>query len=91
MIYRLQETSQFKKDCKLMKRRGLKLQDLKDIVDMLLDGKTLPPECHDHALEGNYAGFRECHIHPNWLLVYYIQHERLVLVCARTGTHTDLF
>jgi len=91
MIYRLQPTKQFKKDCKLMKRRGLDLQDLKKITDLLQDGKELPPEAHDHALVGNFTGFRECHIHPDWLLIYYVQHDRLVLVCSRTGSHSDLF
>ena len=91
MIYRLQQTSQFKKDCKLMKRRGLDLNDLTGIIELLQNGQPLPPENRDHDLTGNFAGFRECHIHPDWLLIYYIQHDRLVLVCVRTGSHSDLF
>lgn len=91
MIYRLQKTTQFKKDCKLMKRRGLNLKDLTDIIEMLQNGQPLPPDNRDHDLVGDFVGFRECHIHPDWLLVYYIQHDRLVLVCARTGSHSDLF
>ena len=91
MIYRLQQTSQFRKDCKRMKRRGLKLEDLTVIVEMLQNGQAFPPEYRDHELVGDFAGFRECHIHPDWLLIYYIQRDRLVLVCARTGSHSDLF
>ena len=91
MIYRLQQTTQFKKDCKLMKRRGLDLNDLTGIIELLQNGQPLPPENRDHDLTGNFAGFRECHIHPDWLLIYYIQHDRLVLVCVRTGSHSDLF
>ena len=91
MIYRLQKTTQFKKDCKLMKRRGLNLKDLTDIIEMLQNGQPLPPDNRDHDLVGDFVGFRECHIHPDWLLVYYIQHDRLVLVCVRTGSHSDLF
>ena len=91
MIYRLQKTTQFKKDCKLMKRRGLDLKDLTAVIDLLQKGQPLPPENRDHDLVGDFAGFRECHIRPDWLLIYYIQHDRLVLVCARTGSHSDLF
>lgn len=91
MSYRLQKTTQFKKDCKLMKRRGLDLQDLEKVVGMLQNGQPLPPEKHDHELGGDFAGFRECHIHPDWLLVYFIQQDRLVMVCVRTGSHSDLF
>ena len=90
MIYRLQKTTQFKKDCKLMKRRGLNLKDLTDIIELLQNAQPLPPENRDHELVGDFAGFRECHIHLDWL-IYYIQHDRLVLVCARTGSHSDLF
>ena len=91
MIYQLQQTTQFRKDCKRMKRRGLNLDDLAVIIELLQNGQPLPPENHDHELSGSLTGFRECHIHPDWLLIYYIQHDRLVLVCARTGSHSDLF
>ena len=91
MIYQLQKTAQFKKDCKRMKRRGLDLKELTAILEMLQNGQPLPPENRDHDLTGDFAGFRECHIHPDWLLMYYIQQERLVLVCVRTGSHSDLF
>ena len=90
-MYRLQLTSQFKKDCKRMKRRGLNMKDLTDVIELLLAGKELPSANHDHSLSGAYVGFRECHINPDWLLVYYVQSDRLVLVCARTGSHSDIF
>ena len=91
MIYLLQKTTQFKKDCKRMKRRGADLRDLTAVIEQLQNGQSLPPENRDHELVGDFAGFRECHIRPDWLLVYYIQHDRLVLVCVRTGSHSDLF
>jgi len=74
-----------------MKKRGHDLQALEDILDKLVVGEKLPEKNHDHDLVGDYRGFRECHISPDWLLIYYIQSERLVLVCSRTGSHSDLF
>ena len=90
-MYQLQLTSQFKKDSKRMKRRGLNMKKLTDVIELLQAGKELPSANHDHSLSGAYAGFRECHIDPDWLLVYYVQADRLVLVCVRTGSHSDLF
>ena len=91
MNYRIQKTTQFKKDCQKMKKRGYDLQDLEDILNILIVGEKLPKKNKDHDLVGNLIGFRECHITPDWLLIYYIQNDRLVLVCARTGSHSDLF
>ncbi len=91
MSYQLQQTSQFKKDCKRMKKRGANMKELTDVIALLQSGQALPPEKRDHVLTGDYAGFRECHINPDWLLVYYVQADRLVLVCVRTGSHSDLF
>lgn len=91
MNYRIQKTTQFKKDCKKMKKRGYDLQDLEDILNILIVGEKLPEKNKDHDLVGNLIGFRECHITPDWLLIYYIQNDRLVLVCARTGSHSDLY
>lgn len=91
MSYQLQSTAQFKKDCRRMKRRGLDLNELNEIIGRLQKGEELPPEKRDHELVGEFAGFRECHIRPDWLLVYYICRTRLVLVCVRTGTHSDIF
>ena len=64
---------------------------LKDVIDMLANGHELPEQYHDHQLVGNYAGYRKCHILPDWLLVYKIVNDKLTLVLARTGTHSDLF
>ena len=91
MTYQLRLTSQFKKDFKRMKKRGCDPQLLKAVLDRLTVGESLPPECQDHALSGKYAGFRECHIQADWLLIYYIENNQLVLVCSRTGSHSDLF
>ena len=74
-----------------MKRRGLNMKDLTAVIEQLQAGKELPPANRDHNLSGAYAGFRECHINPDWLLVYYVQADRLILVCARTGSHSDIF
>ena len=74
-----------------MKKRGANMKELTDVIALLQSGQALPPEKRDHVLNGDYAGFRECHISPDWLLVYYVQSDRLVLVCVRTGSHSDLF
>lgn len=91
MSYEILRTTQFRMDCKRMLKRGRDLQDLVEVLRVLANGEILPLGKRDHALTGNYAGFRECHIAPDWLLVYCIQENQLVLVCARTGTHSDLF
>ena len=64
---------------------------LESVLQMLLQGETLPIKYRDHALIGNYVGFRECHIQPDWLLIYTINNNELILTAARTGTHSDLF
>ncbi|MBR6188035.1 MAG: type II toxin-antitoxin system YafQ family toxin [Prevotella sp.] len=69
MKYELEYGGQFLKDLKLAKRRGLNMKDLSDITDMLQEGKALPKKCRDHILTGNYKGYRECHINPDWLLL----------------------
>lgn len=91
MKLKLQIYNQFKKDIKLAKKRHYDMSQLKAVVDMLADGKVLPEKYRDHQLSGNYAGYRECHILPDWLLVYKIVDDKLMLVLARTGTHSDLF
>ena len=87
----LKTTSRFRKDYKLAKKRGFDLSLLEAVIDTLLAEKPLDPKHRDHALTGDYAGFRECHILSDWLLVYSIHHEMLILTASRTGTHTDLF
>ncbi len=84
-------TSAFKKDYKLAIKRGLKVELLDAIVEKLAMGETLPPENKDHDLSGNWKGHRECHILSDWLLIYRIEDDVLVLTLARTGTHSDLF
>lgn len=84
-------TTQFKKDYKRIKKRGYDMRELKKVLDALLGCELLEERHRDHALTGSYAGFRECHIRPDWLLVYAIDGERLILTASRTGTHSDLF
>ncbi len=84
-------SNQFKKDLKLAKKRGCKIEHLRDVVNTLTLGQKLAEKYHDHGLTGNYKGFRECHIEPDWLLVYRIDHDVLELFLFRTGTHSDLF
>lgn len=74
-----------------MLKRGADLAKLENVVRLLADGEPLPPQCHDHALSGDMAGTRDCHVTPNWLLLYRIEDDILVLVLTRTGTHADLF
>lgn len=89
--YTVKTTTQFKKDYKLAMKRGLKIGLLEDVIAALAMGEPLPEKKKDHALSGNWAGHRECHILPDWLLIYRIEGDVLVLTLARTGTHSDLF
>jgi mRNA interferase YafQ len=84
-------TTQFKKDYKLAKKRGLNMRELQSVLDTLCAQEVLDKKFRDHALSGRYRGFRECHIRPDWLLIYAIDGDKLVLVASRTGTHSDLF
>ena len=84
-------TSQFKKDYKLAMKRGLKMDLLDDIIRLLSRGQPLPEKNRDHELSGKWAGHRECHIQSDWLLLYRIEDDVLILTLARTGTHADLF
>ncbi len=87
----LKTTTQFRKDYKLMKKRGYNMVLLQEVLQTLLEEKPLAEKHRDHALVGNYTGFRECHILPDWLLIYQIYSGTLLLVASRTGTHADLF
>ena len=89
--YIVKPTTQFKKDYKLAVKRGLKIDLLKDIIAALAMGEKLPEKNKDHGLTGNWVGHRECHILPDWLLIYRIEDDVLVLTLARTGSHSDLF
>lgn len=89
--YIVKPTTQFKKDFKLAMKRSMKIELLEEVIAMLAMGETLPDKHKDHALTGNWVGHHECHILPDWLLIYRIEDEVLVLTLARTGTHSDLF
>lgn len=89
--YTVKATSQFRKDYKLAMKRGLKIELLEAVVALLAAGIPLPEKNNDHALSGDWSGFRECHILPDWLLIYRIENNMLVLTLARAGTHSDLF
>ena len=89
--YTVKPTTQFKKDYKRAMKRGLKIELLEKVVELLAMGEALPEKNRDHELSGNWSGHRECHIQPDWLLVYRIEDDVLVLTLARTGTHNDLF
>ena len=84
-------SNQFKKDLKLASKRGYKLELLEKTVDKIANNIKLEDKYRDHALTGNYIGFRECHIQPDWLLVYRIEKDELILFLSRTGSHSDLF
>lgn len=89
--YIVKPTSQFRKDYKLALKRGLNVTLLEDVVAALAMGKKLPEKHKDHGLSGNWSGHRECHILPDWLLIYRMEDNVLVLTLSRTGTHSDLF
>ena len=88
--YEIKHTTQFKKDYKLAKRRGLNIDLLKNVISKLSNGETLEAKYKDHPLSGDWIGHRECHIQPDWLLIYCIEDDILVLTLTRTGTHSDL-
>ncbi len=91
MKYTIERTSQFKKDFKLAEKQGLDMDELKKVVEMLADGQELPEKYRDHPLKGDYKGHRECHIEPDWLLIYKITESVLILSLVRTGSHSRLF
>ena len=90
-MLKLITTGQFRKDYKRVKRRGYDMKRLEDIIDQLLAEQPLAEKHRDHALVGNYIGFRECHIMPDWLLIYAVDKGQLILTASRTGSHANLF
>ena len=90
-MYHLKFTSEYKRAYKRMKKRGVDLTFLDGVVDRLRRGETLEARYRDHALSGNLRGFRECHIKPDWLLVYLIENDILTLTLVDTGSHADIF
>ena len=91
MKYCIERTTQFKKDFKLAEKQGLNISELEKVILMLANGESLPKEYRDHELKGKYIGHRECHIEPDWLLIYKISEQILVLSLVRTGSHSKLF
>ena len=89
--YTIKYTPQFKKDFKLAEKQGLPISELKAVVRLIANGDILPQKYRDHQLTGRWSGHRECHIRPDWLLIYYISENSLVLTLSRTGTHAKLF
>ncbi len=84
-------TTQFKKDYKNAIKRNLNIELLDDIIRTLQKGDTLDSKFKDHPLSGNWQSYRECHIQPEWLLIYKIESNELILILSRTGLHSDLF
>lgn len=90
-MYKIVYTNRMKRDAKLMKKRGKDMQKLVHILSLLASGVPLPEQYRDHPLTGNLQDFRECHIEPNWLLMYQVHEDILILTATATGSHADLF
>ena len=90
-MYAIRPTTKFQKDLKRLEKRGYNLSLLTDVIKKLANGERLPEKNKDHILQGEFFGCRECHIAPDWLLIYEISNEELILYLTRTGTHSDLF
>ena len=90
-MYKIKFTSAFKKSYKRMQKRGLDISLLDIVIDILRRGEKLPEEYRDHVLKGKYKGFHECHIKPDWLLVYLVEEDIVTITLIDTGTHSDLF
>lgn len=90
-MLKFKTTAQYRRDYKRIMKRGYDIDKIENVIDTLLAGKQLSGKFKDHALTGEYIGFRECHVLPDWLLIYRIDNDELVLIAFRTGTHADLF
>jgi mRNA interferase YafQ len=90
-VLELKQTTQFKKDLRRMVKRGVNVELLDEVIKLLRMSKPLPAKYDDHSLTGNWAGYRDCHIQPDWLLIYRIDNDALILTATRTGTHSELF
>lgn len=91
MKYTIRPTTKFQKDLKRIQKRGYDISLLTAIIKKLANGEQLPEKNRDHSLSGDYSGYRECHVTPDWILVYEIDQGELILYLTRTGTHSDLF
>ncbi len=90
-MYKIATTTKFNKQYKKAIKRGCDSKKLQEVVEMLANGDKLPAKHKDHLLVGNWKGHRECHIEPDWLLIYYVANDVLVLTLTATGSHSDLF
>lgn len=90
-MYKPVFSNRFKKDVQLALKRGKDIDKLSAVIEMLCVGQPLPRQYKDHPLAGVYSGFRDCHIEPDWIMIYRIENAQLQLILARTGTHADLF
>lgn len=90
-MYNLRPTKKFEKDLKKIKKRGYDIGLLTEVLKLLVSGEKLPAKYKDHELKGKYVNCRECHVTPDWLLIYEIVEKNLILYLTRTGTHSDLF
>lgn len=90
-MLKVRYSAKFKKDYKKIIKRGYNPQLLQEIITIICNEQPLPPKYQDHNLSGNYEGHRECHITPDWLLIYKIEQNILTLSLTRTGSHSDLF
>lgn len=90
-MYKIVYTNRMKKDAKMMQKRGKDMGKLTSVLSLLASGKPLPNQYKDHALTGNLQDFRECHIESDWLLMYQIYENTLILSATATGSHADLF
>lgn len=91
MLYNLETTKRYDREFARAKRRGLNENDLFEVVGKLVNGEKLPLKNRDHALKGDYKGTRECHVHPDWLLIYEKEETLKLIRLMRTGTHSDLY
>ena len=90
-MYKIRPSTKFQKDLKKVQKRGYDISLLTTVLNILANGESLPQKYKDHNLSGNYKGCRECHITPDWLLIYEILDDELILYLTRTGTHSDVF
>ena len=91
MKYSVRISARFRKDMKLVQKRGYDQRLIFEVIELLANGMKLDEKYKDHLLTGDYGGFRECHITPDWLLVYQYREQELLLLLSRTGTHSSLF
>ena len=90
-MIKVRYSAKFKKDFKIIIKRGYNISLFEEVLTLLREEKTLPEKYNDHALKGDYSGHRECHITPDWLLIYKKENDMITLSLTRTGSHSDLF